>query len=203
MTKGIKFDGEKPDYSLVPPFALEHLADLLTKGAKKYAPNNWQKVKPKKRYYAAAARHLTQYLMAVLRGDKSAQYDDETGIHHLICVACNAMFLYEHETVYSADEPFYGTQDSENAGPTISRETLDKLVERVHKPQSPMPLQPYAPPVPSWTPQENNNYPPLRVNDWPSTTPIVYYQTHTSSQDSGDSISTRVTATNPSIKCNY
>jgi hypothetical protein len=150
MTKGIKFDGEKPDHSLVPPFALDELARLLTIGAKKYAPNNWQKVKPKKRYYAAAARHLTQYLMAVLKGVKTDQYDEETGIHHLICVACNAMFLFEHETVYSQDEPFYGT-DEPNVGTTetkkeIKQDTLDKLVEaarNINKPVAPL----TAPPV--------------------------------------------------------
>src|SRR5574343_424694 len=103
MTKGIKYDGEKPDHSLVPPFFLEELARLATFGGKKYAPNNWQKVKPKKRYYAAAARHLTQYLQAVLLGDKAKQFDDESGIHHLVCVAINCAFLFEHETIYSQD----------------------------------------------------------------------------------------------------
>lgn len=125
--KGIKFDGEKPDFSLIPPFALEELAKLLSFGAKKYAPNNWQKVKPKSRYFAAMARHMNQYLQAVLSNDKAAEYDAESGVHHLTCVACNAMFLMEHSTVYSKDEPFYGEKKEEKkAGlPPIDPSPID------------------------------------------------------------------------------
>lgn len=126
--KGRKFDGDKPDYSLMPPYAEDELAKLLTFGGKKYAPNNWQKVKPKSRYYSAIRRHLTAYMKAVLSGNKKAQYDDESGIHHLICVACNAFFLYEHEVVYSKDESFYGERKEEEKSvlPKIDPSTIDK-----------------------------------------------------------------------------
>lgn len=162
MTKGIKFDGEKPDYSLIPPFAEEELAKLLTFGGKKYAPNNWQKVKPKKRYYAAAGRHLGKYLMAVLRGKKEDQYDDESGVHHLICAACNCMFLYEHETVYSVDEPFYGVTEEAEKQQSVKIELDDKALEKalenikdhMEKQKNTRHPQPYIPPYEPYNPYE-------------------------------------------------
>lgn len=98
MEEGRKFDSEKPDYSLIPPFALEELAKLLTFGAKKYSRNNWKKVNPPIRYFAASMRHA----WAWMRGEK---YDPESGIHHLICAACSLMFLYEMDE-YSQVEIF-------------------------------------------------------------------------------------------------
>lgn len=173
--RGIKFDGEKPDYSLVPPFAMEELARLLTVGAKKYSPNNWQKVKPKKRYYAAAGRHLFQYMSAVLRGKKSEQYDDETGIHHLICVACNVMFLYEHETVYSVDEPFYGDDSvKEKTGlpkidpSNIDPKKVDELAKEIARKQLERELFPNR--SPSIIPNDrffNPIAPPYEIGDFP------------------------------------
>ena len=56
---GIKFDDEKPDYSLVPPNALEDIVKVLTIGAKKYDRHNWKKLDNlHDRYFAAAQRHL-------------------------------------------------------------------------------------------------------------------------------------------------
>lgn len=156
---GIKFDGEKPDYSLIPPFALEELAKLLTFGAKKYAPNNWQKVKPKSRYYAAMARHMNQYMQAVLNNNKKEEYDEDSGIHHLICVACNAMFLMEHSTRYSVDEPFYGS-DNKETKPAIkpiknSKDILDILPPHMYNPYYNFPdTKPCYPP---WTVTCNSN----------------------------------------------
>jgi hypothetical protein len=39
-TVGIKFDSEKPDYSLLPPHALDELVKVLTMGKVKYSREN-------------------------------------------------------------------------------------------------------------------------------------------------------------------
>jgi hypothetical protein len=94
MTKkpiGIKFDGEKPDYSLIPPFALDEVTKVLTFGTAKYARDNWRKVDNGKiRYFSAAMRHM----WALMRGES---HDTETGLHHSAHAICCMMFYFEFD----------------------------------------------------------------------------------------------------------
>jgi len=89
---GMKFDGEKPRMDLLVsdmPRALEAIGHVLTAGAEKYAPGNWQYVEnADSRYLAAALRHE----MALARGE---QNDPETGVHHLAHVVCCVLFRLE------------------------------------------------------------------------------------------------------------
>ena len=86
---GIKFDGNKPDYSLVPPFALDDVVKVLTIGAKKYDRHNWKKLDDlNDRYFAAAQRHMWALL-------KDETHDPETGIHHAAHAICCMMFILE------------------------------------------------------------------------------------------------------------
>lgn len=86
---GVKFDEDKPDYSLIPPNALEEVVKALTYGAKKYDRDNWKKVKyALPRYFAAAQRHIWQ----IQKGEK---FDSETGIHHMAHAICCLMFFIE------------------------------------------------------------------------------------------------------------
>lgn len=87
--EGIKHDAGKLRMDLIPPSALEALAEVLTYGAQKYAPNSWQAVEPE-RYHAALLRHLCAWM----RGEK---VDVESGISHLRHVLCNAAFLVDQE----------------------------------------------------------------------------------------------------------
>lgn len=64
----MKFDGAdgkgqmKRRWDLIPYEALGHVVDVLTHGAKKYAPDNWQHVAGwRERYFAAAMRHVTAW----------------------------------------------------------------------------------------------------------------------------------------------
>ena len=91
--EGRKFDGDKPDFSLMPPHAIEMVADVLTVGAKKYDRHNWKKLKDgKDRYFAASQRHL----WALLRDEK---HDPETGIHHAAHAIASLMFYIELDYV--------------------------------------------------------------------------------------------------------
>lgn len=82
---GKKFDGGKPDYTLLPFEALEDTVKVLGFGAVKYGRDNWQKVEPQ-RYVAAAFRHL----VAIAKGE---EFDEESGLTHAAHLACCALFL--------------------------------------------------------------------------------------------------------------
>ena len=90
MAKG---DLGKRDWGLVYWPILDRLVDVLTFGATKYTPNNWQKVS-RERYESAVMRHWSLYI----QGEK---VDQETGISHLAHMMCSLMFLEwfdNHET---------------------------------------------------------------------------------------------------------
>ena len=90
---GPKYDEGKLRYSLVPPVAMKGLAEVLTFGAKKYAPNSWQQVQNAEvRYLDALYRHLE----AFRSGEK---IDDESGLHHLKHALCNVAFLLHFEEI--------------------------------------------------------------------------------------------------------
>ena len=108
QSNGMKFDSNKPDYSLVPFGALDEVVKVLTHGAGKYDRFNWEKVEDI-RYQAAALRHISAYM----QGEK---YDPETGINHLAHAVCSLMFLTEFDlksekkvksTVYKAENTVY------------------------------------------------------------------------------------------------
>lgn len=86
---GLKFDGEKLRWDLLPLGPLTEVVEVLTKGAQKYAPNNWQKVRGWRwRYYAAAMRHMVAWKL----GEKN---DPEMGTHHLANAVCCLLFVIE------------------------------------------------------------------------------------------------------------
>ena len=77
-----------PEYrwDLLPFEPLENLVEVLTYGAKKYEPNNWQKVDPH-RYFNALIRHL---LDDFIKGEDN---DQESGLAHSSHMLCNALFI--------------------------------------------------------------------------------------------------------------
>jgi hypothetical protein len=97
LEEGVKYDGGKPDYSLLSSLAIDELAKVLTFGKKKYAAHNWRKGIVISRLIAAALRHL----FALLRGET---YDPETGLQHAAHAMCCCMFIIE--TLAAMDKAF-------------------------------------------------------------------------------------------------
>lgn len=88
---GKKNDEDKNRLDLIEPEFIEGVGEVLTFGAKKYEPNNWQNVDDAQdRYYAALLRHL----FAWRKGEKN---DEESGLSHLKHAATNLMFLLHFE----------------------------------------------------------------------------------------------------------
>ena len=76
---------DKPALELISPLAEDRLGVWLAKGAKKYAPRNWEKGIPQMRSVASLKRHLNKYIRRT---------DDED---HLAAIMCNAMFLLHND----------------------------------------------------------------------------------------------------------
>lgn len=94
---GIKFDQDKPDYSLLPLISTEEVVKVWTFGKKKYAAWNWTLGFQFSRPYAAALRHV----FAWARGES---YDPESGIHHLAHAICDLQMLLEFELTKTGED---------------------------------------------------------------------------------------------------
>ena len=85
---GLKYDGQKERWDLLPWHPLTYVVKVLTYGAQKYAPGNWQRVQdPSARYFAAAQRHLVAW-------QTGEQVDAESGLPHLAHAICCLLFLH-------------------------------------------------------------------------------------------------------------
>ncbi len=113
--QGRKYDGGKLRYDLIPVLALEEMVKGLTYGTIKYDDNNWVKVpNGRKRYLAAALRHIQEYR-------KGNLWDEEQGIHHLSAAMNNLSFVVEKD--------LRGWEDVEEED--ISQEELESYVKTV------------------------------------------------------------------------
>lgn len=79
LKEGMKYDGLKVRYDLIPALAINLLAQLYTIGAWKYEADNWRKGLAWSRCYGALQRHAN----AFWAGEWA---DEQTGIPHLTCV---------------------------------------------------------------------------------------------------------------------
>ena len=83
----LKYDTDKPRWSLLPFKQVEQVVDVLTIGAKKYDDDNWKTVTPMyDRYFSACMRHLAAWRC----GERK---DPETGKSHLAHAVCCILFL--------------------------------------------------------------------------------------------------------------
>ena len=110
MTAALRFDADKPRYDLLPPEALDELALHYAKGAKKYAERNWELGMDWGRCFASLMRHAWKWM----RGE---EIDEETGTHHMISVAWNAIAIYTYwkRGIGKDDRPKITKSDSQKS----------------------------------------------------------------------------------------
>lgn len=88
---GVKYDQEKPDWSLLPWRAAEEVVRVLMFGARKYSPDNWRRVPGlQARYRNAAQRHLVE-------DRKGLRFDPESGRRVLAHAVASLMFVLEDD----------------------------------------------------------------------------------------------------------
>lgn len=90
MKEAEKFDDNKPPWALLPYDALAGVVDVLSHGAKKYEPRNWEKGIDYDRLFSALQRHLTVWWQGEDR-------DPETNLSHLAHAGCCLLFLLAEE----------------------------------------------------------------------------------------------------------
>lgn len=87
VSKGIKFDQDKPDMTDIPLEAMWAMGQAFSHGQKKYGKNNYRLGMAPSRQLAAAVRHIYQHLAG-------ETLDPESGVSHLghalasIAMAC-------------------------------------------------------------------------------------------------------------------
>ena len=86
--KALKKDLNKPRFSLIPQRALDESIKGFEHGASKYGVYNYSEGMEYTRYFDALQRHARAWL----KGEDI----DESGIHHIALVACNAMMLLDN-----------------------------------------------------------------------------------------------------------
>lgn len=89
--EGKKFDGEKTRYELLPPYAIEQMAKVLTNGAKTYGDRNWEAGIKFSRILGAIKRHTA----AIERGEDYDTGPGGDGLLHSAHLLCEAGFLTE------------------------------------------------------------------------------------------------------------
>ena len=83
---GKRYNQGKLRYDLIEPHALEDFVQVLTDGAVKYEPRNWQKGLSWTSVLASLKRHIAAI-------EKGEDYDKESGRLHIAHAACNVHFL--------------------------------------------------------------------------------------------------------------
>lgn len=91
--EGLRFNEGKTRHDLIPAFAQEQYAKVLTKGSEKYAARNWENGMSWSKVIASLKRHIAKI-------ELGQDYDEETGLLHSAHVMCNAAFLTEYYKIY-------------------------------------------------------------------------------------------------------
>lgn len=91
--RGLRYNEGKTRHDLVPAFAQEQYAKVLTKGAEKYSQRNWERGMRWSKVIASLKRHLNAF-------ELGEDFDPETGLYHTAQIMCNAAFLTEYYKIY-------------------------------------------------------------------------------------------------------
>lgn len=90
---GARFNGSKPDYSLIPLVTMEDEARVWMYGKNKYAAWNWAKGMPWSVPLACLLRHMAAW-------QRGEECDPESGLPHLAHAMCNLRMLTLYTKTY-------------------------------------------------------------------------------------------------------
>ena len=88
-TGALRYNKDKLPIHLVPPDAIEAMAEVLDYGASKYTERNWELEAPVSVPYASLMRHLLAYW-------NGEDFDPESNLSHLSHVIMNAAMLVRY-----------------------------------------------------------------------------------------------------------
>lgn len=91
--EGLRYNEGKVQLELLPVNALKGVGEVLTKGAKKYRPRNWEAGMCWSTVLASLKRHLFDF-------EQGFDVDPDDGLHLIDKVATNALFLAEYRHTY-------------------------------------------------------------------------------------------------------
>lgn len=84
-----RFNQGKTRYDLLPEYAIQQLANVMTFGAQKYGDDNWKKGLKWSNCLASLKRHIAKF-------EKGIDYDEETGYSHIAHAMTNCAFILEY-----------------------------------------------------------------------------------------------------------
>lgn len=102
---GLRYNQGKTRHDLVPTYAQEQYARVLTAGAQKYAERNWERGMRWSKMLASMKRHIEAFA-------DGQDYDAESGLLHTAHIMCNAAFLTEYYKIFPQgdDRPLWYTR---------------------------------------------------------------------------------------------
>lgn len=95
--KALRYNTNKPKWSLVHYESLLPMIAVLEFGCIKYTPDNWKKGLNLKEILESTQRHLA----ALMDGEEN---DKESGLSHMGHIQCNAMFYNYHYKLNKINE---------------------------------------------------------------------------------------------------
>ncbi len=119
---GIKYDQYKPRWDLLPFDALTEIAKVMTYGAVKYEPRNWEKGMSWGRVFSSMQRHLSSWF-------HGKNEDSESSMSHLAHAASCILYLLAFECRGEGvdDRPKLNSNALENM------ENIDAIVNYIKK----------------------------------------------------------------------
>jgi hypothetical protein len=124
---GARYNGGKPDFSLLPMNTLEDEVRVWMYGAQKYASWNWAKGMPWSVPFACLMRHMAAWQ----RGEEN---DPESGLPHLAHAMCNLRMLTLYAKTYQeGDDRPKEWLNRKLEGQALKAE-LDKYEDNPHEP---------------------------------------------------------------------
>lgn len=119
---GLRYDAGKNQLDLLPAEWIWGLGKVMTQGAVKYAARNWELGMKWSKVVGPMLRHTFKFL-------SGERYDKDTGCHHMLMVAWNALALFTY------DLKKLGTNDVQGAPQPWNFDFMDRFCQQPPAPE--------------------------------------------------------------------